>query len=497
MNEDLEKTASEIDQKTATSEELSVLDKVIQVTNDNDVDHTKQLLQTLTEEALRGVVTWDKNLTNTISKAISNIDALITGQVNEILHHENFQKLEGSWRGLHYLVKNTNTGSSLKIKVLNVDKKTLFKNFDKSMEFDQSDLFKKIYEEEYGTAGGAPYGALIGDYEFTNHPQDVQLLKYISEVSAASFAPFISAAGSQLFGLDSWEDITKPSDLSRVFDSPKYAAWNNYRKTEESHFVCLTMPRALSRLPYGKSTNPVDAFDYEEVELNYNGTAKKVPHTNYCWMNSAYVYGEVLTRSFSEYGWCTAIRGVENGGKVNGLPLHTFLSDDGDLDLTCPTEIGITDRREAELSKLGFLPLCHYKNEDYAVFFGAQSTNLPQIYDDPDATANAVISARIPYIIATSRIAHYLKVIARDKIGSFMEVSDVEDWLNKWISNYVNSNPSSGQKLKARYPLAAAKISVKEVPGQPGVYNAVAWLRPWLQLEELSTSLRLVAKIPE
>lgn len=494
MSNNLEQQAAASEQHT---EHESILDKVIKVTKQTEVDYTKQLLKTFTEEALKGVVVWDKNLTNTINKAISSIDVLISTQVNEILHNATFQKLEGSWRGLHYLVKNSPSSTGVKIKVLNIDKKSLFKNFDKSIEFDQSDLFKKIYEEEYGTAGGAPYGALIGDYEFTDHPEDVQLLRYISEVSAASFAPFISAAGSGLFGLNSWEEITRPSDLSRIFDSPKYAQWNNFRKTDESRFVCLTMPRTLARLPYGKATNSIETFDYEEVELTSSGTAKKVAPTNYCWMNSAYVYGQVLTRAFSEYGWCTAIRGVENGGKIDDLPLHLFLSDDGDLDLACPTEVGITDRREAELSKLGFLPLCHYKNENYAVFFGAQSTNLPQTYDDHDATANASIASRIPYILATSRIAHYLKVIARDKIGSFMEVSDVEYWLNKWIANYVNSNPDSGQDLKARFPLAAAKISVEEVPGQAGAYNAVAWLRPWLQLEELTTSLRLVAKIPE
>lgn len=476
---------------------ISLLEEAINATKQTDRNYTEGLLKTLAEEALNGVVVWDKNLTNTINKAISAIDEMISKQVGEVLHHASFQKLEGTWRGLHYLVKNTLCSSSLKIKVLNVDKTTLFKNFDKAIEFDQSDLFKKVYEEEYGTAGGTPYGVLIGDYEFTDHPQDTQLLKYISEVSASSFAPFISAANSSLLGLDSWEDIAKPSDLSRIFDSPKYASWNNFRKTEESRFVCLTMPRVLARLPYGKGTNPVETFNYEEVALTEGGVAKKVPHTGYTWMNASYVYGAVLTRAFAEYGWCTAIRGVENGGKIDGLPIHNFLSDDGDIDMTCPTEVGITDRREAELSKLGFLPLCHYKNEDFSVFFGAQSANMPTQYDDHDATANAEIAARIPYILATARIAHYLKVIARDKIGSFMEVADVERWLNNWILNYINSNPDSGQALKARFPLADAKISVEEIPGKPGAYNAVAWLRPWLQLEELTTSLRLVAKIPE
>lgn len=486
-----------VGQAVTESTQGSLLEDVISATKQTDRDYATGLMKTLAEEALKGVVTWDKNLSNTINKAIASIDAMISSQVKEILHNPQFQKLEGTWRGLLYLVKNSLVGNDLKIKILNADKNTLFKNFDKAIEFDQSDLFKKVYEEEYGTAGGAPYGVLLGDYEITDHPNDIKLLQYMSEVSAASFTPFVASANSSLMGLESWEEIAKPTDLARIFESPKYATWNAFRRKDESRFVALTLPHTLARLPYGKSTSPVEAFDFEEVELTNSGTAKKVSHDRYCWMNSAFVYGTVLTRAFSEYGWCTAIRGVEGGGKVDDLPVHVFLSDDGDIDMTCPTEVGITDRREAELSKLGFLPFCHYKNESYSVFFGGQSANLPQKYDDPNASSNAEIAARIPCVFATSRIAHYLKVIARDKIGSFMERSDVESWLNKWILNYINANPDSGQALKARYPLAEAKISVEEVPGRPGVFNAVAWLRPWLQLEELNTSLRLVAKIPQ
>ena len=475
----------------------SILDEVINATgNDTERDYTEGLIKILTEEALGGVVSWDRSLIHTISQAVSRIDKLVSNQVSEILHNPAFQKLEGTWRGLHHLVKNTLCGAQLKIKILNVDKATLLKNFDKAIEFDQSELFKKVYEEEYGTAGGAPYGALIGDYEFANHPQDIKLLKYISEVSAAAFSPFISAASSAVMGLNSWKEVGNPTDLERIFDSPLYSGWNNFRKTDESRFVTLTMPRTLARVPYGSRTSPVEEFDYEEFTTTKSGIIHEVDENQYCWMNSAYVYGTVLTRAFAEYGWCTAIRGVENGGKVDSLPVHTFFSDDGEIDLACPTEIGITDRREAELSKLGFLPLCHYKGEDYAVFFGGQSANKPPQYDNPDITANASIAARTPYVFATSRIAHYLKVIARDKIGSFAELSDIEDWLNRWILDYINSNPASGQKLKARYPLAAAKIIVSEIPGKPGSFNAIAYLRPWLQLEELTTSLRLVAKIP-
>jgi type VI secretion system protein ImpC len=475
----------------------SILDEVIAATgSDTERDYAEDLIRVLTEEALEGVVTWDKSFIRTIETAVREIDKIISAQVTEILHNPAFQKLEGTWRGLHYLVKNTLCSTRLKIKILNVDKNTLLKNFDKAVEFDQSELFKKVYEEEYGTAGGAPFGALIGDYEFRNHPQDIQLLKYISEVSAASFAPFISAASSALMGMNSWRELSVPTDLERIFDSKLYAQWNNYRKTDESRFVVLTMPRTLARVPYGSATCPIEEFDYEEFPLTQEGVVKEVDESKYCWSNSAYIYGAVLTRSFAETGWCTSTRGVENGGKVSSLPVHTFFSDDGEMDLSCPTEIGITDRREAELSKLGFLPLCHYKGEDYAVFFGAQSTNKPTQYDNPDITSNSEISARTPYMFVTSRIAHYLKVIARDKIGSFMEKEDVEKFLNNWILNYINSNPASGAYLKARYPLAAAKITVEEIPGKPGAYNAIAYLRPWLQLEELNTSLRLVAKIP-
>jgi type VI secretion system protein ImpC len=494
MTADTETVAQE--SATQQVQPLSVLENAMKTVN-VEKDQAQDLIKVFVEEALKGHLVWNKNLTNSINQAIKLIDQLVSTQISEILHHSDFQKLEGTWKGLLYLVKNTLSGPDLKIRILDVDKDTLFKNFDKAIEFDQSDLFKKVYEEEYGTAGGTPYGLLIGDYEFANKPQDIKLLQYISEVSAAAFAPFIAQAAPHMLGLETWEDLSKPSSLANIFESPEYASWIDFRRREESRFVALMLPRVLARLPYGANTVPVEGFAYEEVELTPTGQAKKNPHNKYCWMSAAYVHGAVATRAFAEYGWCTAIRGVENGGKVDGLNVHIFLSDDGDIDMECPTEIGITDRREAELSNLGFLPLSHYKNEAYAVFFGAQTTNLPKKYDDPDATSNAEIAARLPYILATSRIAHYLKVIARDKIGSFMELSNVEKWLNDWILNYINSNPDSGQALKAKYPLAAAKIEVKEVPGKPGAYNAVAWLRPWLQLEELTTSLRLVARIPQ
>ena len=481
----------------AEAAEVSILDQAIKATKATEESRAQELLRTLTEEALKGTITWNKDVTRTITAGVSAIDAAISKQLAAIMHDPKFQKLEGSWRGLHHLVMNSETSAQLRIKVLNLPKRELFKDLDRAVEFDQSQAFKKLYENEFGTPGGEPYGALVGDYEFTNHPEDIELLNKMSNVAAAAFCPFISAAAPGLFGFDSFTELSKPRDLEKIFDTVEYTKWTSFRDSEDSRFVVLTMPRVLSRLPYGSQTRPVEEFDYEEVELDAKGQAKAVAHDQYCWMNSAYVMGTRLTDAFAKYGFCTAIRGAEGGGKVEGLPTHIFTSDDGDLDLKCPTEIAITDRREAELSKLGFLPLCHYKNTDYSVFFGAQSTQKPKKYDRPEATANAAISARLPYIMASSRFAHYLKVIARDKIGSFMEVEDCQAWLERWITNYVSADSKPSAEAKARYPLREAKIEVREVPGAPGSYNAVAWLRPWLQMEELTTSLRLVARIPQ
>src|SRR5262245_60281282 len=468
-----------------------ILDAAIAATKQTERSRAEELIKTLTEEALKGTVTFDKDVTRTLKQSIAAIDAAVSKQLAAVMHKPEFQKLEGTWRGLSYLVMNSETSAMLKIKVLNISKRDLFKDLDKAVEFDQSQTFKKVYENEFGTPGGEPYGCMIGDYEFTNHPEDIALLEKMSNVSAAGFCPFLSAADPKLFGFEAWTDLVKPRDLEKIFDTVEYTKWKSYRDSEDSRFVTLTLPRSLARLPYGASTKPVEEFSYEEVALGKGGKSIAVPHDQYCWMNSAYVMGTKLTDAFAKYGWCTAIRGAEGGGKVEGLPAHIFTSDDGDADLKCPTEIGITDRREAELSKLGFLPLCHYKNTDYAVFFGAQTTQRPKKYDSPDATANAAISARLPYIMATSRFSHYLKVMGRDKIGSFMEVSDCETWLNNWIRNYVNGNPDASAEMKAQYPLAEATVSVKEIPGAPGSYNAVAYLRPWLQMEELTASMRL------
>ncbi len=474
-----------------------LLEQVLSATKQTEPDHAQDLVKNLVKQALDGTVTFDRNLTRTFAQAIEAIDRKMSAQLNAIMHHERFAKLEGSWRGLNYLVMNSETGTSLKIRLLNVSKRELNRDLTKAVEFDQSGLFKKIYENEFGTPGGEPYGALVGDYEWTNHPDDIETLRLVSNVSAAAFAPFLSAAGAGMFGFQEWTELSRPRDLAKIFDTAEYMKWRSFRDSEDSRFVSLVMPRVIARVPYGAATKPIEEFGYEEAPFDEAGAAKPMGHNDYCWMNAAFVMGARMTDAFSKYGFCTMIRGAEGGGKVENLPSHLFTSDDGDADSKCPTEIGITDRREFELSNQGFLPLCHYKNTDYSVFFGAQTAQKPKKYDRPEATANAAISARLPYMMATSRIAHYLKVMARDKIGSFMEVTDCAAWLNRWIKNYVNANANSGQEMKAKFPLAEAKVEVKEIPGKPGSFHAVAWLRPWLQFEELTTSLRMVARIPK
>ena len=485
---------------TATTAEeagLGLLDQVIGATKQTERDRAEELIRALTEEALKGTVTYSRNLNQTFERAITALDQKISAQLNAIMHHERFLKLEGSWRGLHYLVMNSETGTSLKLRMINISKREPSRDLQRAVEFDQSQIFKKIYENEFGTPGGEPYGALIGDYEWTNHPDDVETLRLMSNVAAAAFAPFISAASPKMMGFESWTELTKPRDLAKIFETAEYTKWRSFRDTEDSRFVVLTMPRALARLPYGAATVAIDEFGYEEAPYDEAGRPKAMDHNHYCWMNSAYVLGARMTDAFAQHGFCVAIRGAEGGGKVSNLPTHVFTSDDGDTDAKCPTEVGITDRREFELSNAGFLPLCHYKNTDYSVFFGAQSVQKPKKYDRPEATANAAISARLPYLMATSRFAHFLKVMARDKIGSFMEASDCEAWLNRWIMNYVNGNPSAGPEMKAKYPLRDARVEVREIPGKPGSYNAIAYLQPWLQMEELTTSMRMVARIPQ
>ncbi|MDR4518134.1 MAG: type VI secretion system contractile sheath large subunit [Nitrosomonas sp.] len=427
-----------------------------------------------------------------IQSIIALIDKRLSDQINLIMHHQDFQKLEGSWRGMHYLVNNTETDEMLKIKVFNVTKKEVHKVLKKfkGTAWDQSPLFKKVYEHEYGQFGGEPFGCLIGDYDFDNAPPDVEFLQEISKISAAAHVPFIAAASPQLMNMDSWQELADPRDLTKIFQTPDYASWRSLRESEDSRYIGLTLPRFLSRLPYGAKTAPVEEFDFEEDVANAD-------HSRYTWSNSAYAMGVNINRAFKLYGWCSRIRGVESGGAVENLPTHTFPTDDGGVDMKCPTEIAISDRREAELAKNGFMPLLHKKNSDFAAFIGAQSLQKPFEYDDPDATANANLSARLPYLFAVCRFAHYLKCIVRDKIGSFKERNDMEKWLNKWINNYVEANPASASEIdKARKPLAAAQVVVEDVEGNPGYYTSKFYLRPHYQLEGLTVSLRLVSRLP-
>jgi len=474
----------------------SILDLAIQHTPQTAPDRAKELIQTLTEEALRGTVTFDKNVGHTLERGIAAIDRAISKQLAAVMHDPKFQKLEGSWRGLHHLVMNSETGATLKIRVLNVDKRSLFKDLSKAAEFDQSQLFKKLYENEFGTPGGEPYGALVGDYEFTNHPEDIDMLTKVSSVAAAAFCPFVSAASPEMLGLTSYTELGKPRDIAKIFGTVDYAKWRAFRESEDSRFVALVMPRVMTRLPYGNATTPVEEFHFEEFEQNQDGVLREIPHEQFTWTNAAYHMASNMTRAFSTTGFCTAIRGAENGGKCEGLPAYTYKTPEGDTVMKCPTEAEITDRREAELSGQGFLAINHYKDTDAAVFFGAQTAQKPQKYDNPNATANAEISARLPYIMAMSRFTHYLKVIGRDKIGSFAETRDITAMLNQWISQYVIGNPNPTPDQKAKYPLAEAQVQVREIPGAPGSYQAVVHMRPWLQFEELTTSMRVVAKIP-
>jgi type VI secretion system protein ImpC len=449
----------------------------------------KQWLKDLVQDVMAGQMTVSSDTEAMINSRIADLDALISRQLNEVIHSEPFQKLEGSWRGLHYFVQQTETSSSLKIKLLNVSKSDLFKDLDKAVEFDQSQIFKKIYEEEYGTLGGKPFGALIGDYEFGRHPKDVALLEKMSGVASTAHAPFIAAASPSLFNFESYTELAGPRDLEKIFDNEAYLKWNMFRKSDDSRYVGLCLPHVLMRLPYGKDTVPVEEFDFEE---NVDGR----DHSKYLWGNAAYAFAARLTDAFARHEWCAAIRGVEGGGLVEGLPAHTFITDDGDVATKCPTEIAITDRRENELAKLGFIPLSYYKGTDTAAFMGAQSVQKPQLYLDDDANANSRLSTQLQYIFACSRFAHFLKVMMRDKIGSFMSRDQCETFLNRWISKYVLLDDMAPQDLKAKFPLREARIEVTEVAGKPGAYNAVAFLRPHFQLEALSVSLRLVAKLP-
>jgi type VI secretion system protein ImpC len=431
----------------------------------------------------------DKGVVAMINERIAEIDQILTDQLNAIMHHPDFQALESSWIGLRDMVFGTETSTTLKLRLMNVTKKELLKDLETAVDHDMSVLFKKVYEEEYGTFGGNPYSLLIGDYYFGRHPQDMALLQRISKVAAAAHTPFITAVAPTMFDMTSFTDLGVPRDLSKIFESAELTTWRSFRDSEDSRYVSMVLPRYAARLPYGAKTKPVDSFNFEE---DVDGR----DHSKYLWGNSCYQLGLRITDAFAKYNWTTAIRGVEGGGKVSGLTAHTFKTDDGDTVLKCPTEVTITDRREKELNDLGFISIVNSKGSDFAAFFGGQTTNKPRVYNLDTANANAALSSRLPYVLAASRFAHYLKVIMRDKIGSFQTKDSVESYLNTWLSQYVLLDANATQGEKARFPLAEGRVDVVEVPGRPGAYQATVFLRPHFQMEELTTSIRLVAELP-
>lgn len=473
--------------------EKSLLEQVIEggrlARDEEQVTYARSMVEEFVDQLLAQGGSVKANTVMFITERIKEIDNLLSAQLDEILHYESFQSLEASWRGLSYLVFNSETGTSLKLRLLNLQKDELRKDLERAVEFDQSHMFKKVYEEEYGTFGGNPYSCLVADFEFSGNAPDMSLLTKMSNVAAAAHAPVITAASPNLFDMDDFGSLGKPRDLSKIFEGADKARWRAFRETEDSRYVVMTLPRVLMRLPYGEETLPVEGISYEE---KVKGTGLGT----FLWGNPAYTFAQRVTNAFSLYGWTAAIRGVEGGGLVEGLPVYTFKTTDGDLALKCPTQISITDRREKELSDLGFIALCHCKSSDRAAFFGSQTVHKPRKFNLPQANANANISARIPYLMAASRFAHYLKVIMRDKVGSFMTKDQIQRYLQTWLAEYVVLNDDAPQGVKARFPLREGRVDVYEVEGDPGKFRANVFLRPHFQLEELSASLRLVAELP-
>jgi type VI secretion system protein ImpC len=493
MAESLQERQTSAESVTAdVSDFAALLNKEFKPQTDAARSEVESAVRTLAEQALAGTPLISSDTVTNIQAVIAELDRKLSEQVNEIIHHPNFQELESAWRGLHYLVNNSETDTMLKIRVLNVSKTDLGKTLRrfKGTAWDQSPIFKKIYEQEYGQLGGEPFACLVGDYYFDQSPQDVEFLGEMAKIGAAAHAPFLAAAAPSLFQMESWQELSNPRDLAKIFSTPEYAAWRSLRESDDSRYLGLTLPRFLARRPYGAKSDPVEEFAFEEDTTG--GSPDK-----FTWANSSYAMAVNINRSYKQYGWCSRIRGIESGGAVMGLPTYTFPTDDGGVDMTCPTEVAISDRREAELAKSGFMPLIHKKNSDFAAFIGAQSLQKPETYDDPDATANAALSARLPYLFATCRFAHYLKCIVRDKVGSFKERDEVQKWLQKWIIQYVDGDPAhSSEETKARKPLAAAQVIVEEIEGEPGYYSSKFFLRPHYQLEGLTVSLRLVSKLP-
>lgn len=492
MSDGVEKSGTAQETTFDTSQFSALLKKEFKPQSERAREEVEAAVLTLAQQALRSANLVSADAQTSIQAIIGEIDRKLSEQINQILHHEEFQKVEAAWRGLHHLVNNTESDQMLKIRFVNISKKDLHKTLKrfKGAAWDQSPIFKKMYEEEYGQFGGEPFGCLVADYYFDQSPPDVEALGELGKIASACHAPLITGAAPSLFQMESWQELSNPRDLTKIFSMPEYAAWRSLRESDEARYIGMTLPRFLGRQPYGARSNPVEEFDFEE---DTSGTDAK----KFTWANSAYAMAVNINRSFKIYGWCSRIRGVESGGTVEGLPTHTFPTDDGGVDATCPTEIAISDRREAELAKCGFMPLIHKKNTDLAVFIGAQSLHKPATYEDADATANASLAARLPYLFATCRFAHYLKCIVRDKVGSFKEAGDMQSWLQDWITQYVDGDPAhSSEETKARKPLAAAEVVVEPDDSHAGYYSSKFFLRPHYQLEGLTVSLRLVSRLP-
>jgi type VI secretion system protein ImpC len=498
----------------------SILDQIISegklVRDKQNTESAERLLSKFTGEVQSEKIKADgeKHTAALIQERIRQIDEEISRKLDAILHNPKFQELESTWRGLAYLVQNSETGTMLKLRVLNVTKDEVAKDLEKAVDVDQSQLFKKLYEAEYGTFGGHPYSVLVGAYDFGRAAPDVAMLGRIASVAAAAHAPFLAAASPALFDLDSFAELGIPRDLRKALDTTEMAEWREFRKSEDSRYVALVLPRFLLRRPYHPVNNPVEGFEYTEnvytndihaQEAEYRTKEKKKEKqrprveepTSFLWGNAAWALAARITDAFAKYKWTAAIRGVEGGGRVAGLPVHTFDTLSGDSAMICPTEVSITDRREKELSDLGFISLVHCKGESYAAFFGGATTQQPVEYLTDSATANARLSASLPYVLAASRFAHYLKVMMRDKVGSFQTRGEIEKYLNSWIAQYVLLNDDAPQSAKARFPLREARVDVTEIGGKPGCFNATVFLRPHFQLEELTASIRLVAELPQ
>ncbi len=477
--------------ETAESDFASLLQKEFKPNTEAKKSRIEQAVQTLAQRALSDTHVISEDVYLTIEGMISALDRMLSEQINQILHHPDIQKLESAWRGLHYLVTTTSTGKDLKIRVLNVSKdetRRMLRQY-KDAAWDQSPLFKKIYEAEFGQLGGQPFGALTCDYYFDNSGPDVEMMKGLSKIGAAAHAPVIAGTAPQMIGMESWQELANPRDLGKQFESPDYMAWRSFRETPDSRYLALTLPRFLGRAMYGAETNPVDEFGFEEESGG--------GHDNHLWINACYALASRITDAFATYGWTTRIRGVESGGTVGGLPTATFPTDDGGVDAKCPTEIAISDRREAELSKSGFMALIHRKNTDQATFIGAQTTNSPKVYEDPAASANASLAARLPYIFASCRFAHYLKCMVRDWVGSNREEPQLQKDLQSWINQYVDTQPATSSELtKSKKPLKEASVQIVPDEDNPGQYRGLFRFVPHYQFEGMDVSLSMVSRLP-